>query len=59
MIDRELSEGFQGTHIICPFCDSRMKAQPPGHVMRCRNCGEAFEAEHADEDFSGAESVFF
>jgi transcription elongation factor Elf1 len=45
--------------IICPFCDNRIKTRDSlsfgnndfGRVIKCRNCGEAFEPEPDEEDF--------
>ena len=35
--------------IICPFCDHEIKSS--GDVVKCWNCGEAFEREPDEEEF--------
>ena len=34
--------------VTCPFCDERIKSSD--RVVRCRNCGEAFEPEPDDDE---------
>jgi DNA-directed RNA polymerase subunit RPC12/RpoP len=56
-------EGFRRQHlptIICPFCDSRIKqGMTPESVVKCRNCGEAFEPEPDSQYEESSEREFF
>ena len=42
--------------VICPFCDSRVRASD--RVVRCRNCGEAFEPEDCEDENDEAYSAY-
>lgn len=45
--------------IVCPFCDHEIKSRE--NVVKCWNCGEAFEREPDEEEFifgSGSDSEF-
>lgn len=55
--------------ITCPFCDHEIRTREiarknadetlPVQVVRCWNCGEAFEPEPEEEEFIfGSESGF-
>lgn len=56
---RREPEGVSGRlrSITCPFCDHEIKSRE--NVVKCWNCGEAFETEPDEEEFLfGTDSGF-
>ena len=43
------NEGGRLRSITCPFCDHEIRTRE--NVVKCWNCGEAFETEPDEEDF--------
>jgi len=51
----DISEGRLHS-ITCPFCDHEIRTRE--NVVKCWNCGEAFEREPDEEDFIFGSSGF-
>ena len=46
---RIIKENGRLKTIVCPFCDHEIKSGE--NIVKCWNCGEAFEREPDEEEF--------